>query len=172
MARKGWILLWHKLADDPLWLEEPFTRGQAWVDLLLMASTPDAGDPGIVRCSKLFLMRRWHWSHCKLDRFLRHLQQNSMIISHQISHRNSQSSEPLLSIVKYESYQNPRKADSQQKSEQNSHKNSSKNSYIERRTEDFCPTLGGGKNERLVPVKFRDMFRTYDEYEAWRRKNS
>ena len=35
--KAGWIKLWRKFADDPLWVSEPFTKGQAWVDLLLMA---------------------------------------------------------------------------------------------------------------------------------------
>ena len=35
--RSGWIKLWRKFVDDPLWTSEPFTKGQAWVDLLLLA---------------------------------------------------------------------------------------------------------------------------------------
>jgi len=35
---QGWIKLHRKLTDNPLWLKEPFTAGQAWVDLILLAN--------------------------------------------------------------------------------------------------------------------------------------
>jgi hypothetical protein len=34
----GWIKLHRKIVESPDWLSEPFTRGQAWVDLLLIAN--------------------------------------------------------------------------------------------------------------------------------------
>ncbi len=37
----GWLKLWRKLGDSELWLAEPFTRGQAWVDLLMLANHTD-----------------------------------------------------------------------------------------------------------------------------------
>lgn len=35
---EGWIKLHRKLSDNPLWTCEPFTKGQAWVDLILLAN--------------------------------------------------------------------------------------------------------------------------------------
>jgi len=34
---EGWIRLYRKMQDNPLWTSEPFTRGQAWIDLLMIA---------------------------------------------------------------------------------------------------------------------------------------
>jgi hypothetical protein len=34
----GWIKLHRIIMDHPDWLAEPFTRAQAWVDLLLLAN--------------------------------------------------------------------------------------------------------------------------------------
>lgn len=180
MARKGWILLWHKLAENSMWMEEPFTRGQAWVDLLLMASTQETENPGEIYCSKLYLMRRWKWSHCKLDRFFRRLEDESMIFGHKKSlgnsQQNSQYQKPLLTIVKYETYQAHRKGDSQQNSQQNSQQKSHKNSDIERRTEESARLADAGAAGRgkvsEIPEKFRGMFDSVEEFEEWRARNA
>ena len=42
---KGYIKLYRELKDHPIWFQEKFTRGQAWVDLLLLANYKE----GIVR---------------------------------------------------------------------------------------------------------------------------
>ena len=34
----GYIKLHRSLMDNPLWTEKPFSRGQAWVDLLMLAN--------------------------------------------------------------------------------------------------------------------------------------
>jgi hypothetical protein len=38
MENDGWIKLHRIIMDHPDWLSEPFTRAQAWVDLLLLAN--------------------------------------------------------------------------------------------------------------------------------------
>jgi hypothetical protein len=38
----GWIKLHRSLAKHPLWLKEPFTIGQAWADLLMLANYHDS----------------------------------------------------------------------------------------------------------------------------------
>ncbi|KKM27895.1 hypothetical protein LCGC14_1570130 [marine sediment metagenome] len=35
---RGYIKLWRKLQNSSLWLDEKFTRGQAWVDLICLAN--------------------------------------------------------------------------------------------------------------------------------------
>lgn len=85
----GWIKLHRKLADNELWLSEPFTRAQAWIDLLLLANHA----PGFIRrrgitirvergqvgYSEEALARRWRWSKGKLRRFFSELAGRSMI---------------------------------------------------------------------------------------------
>ena len=79
----GWLILHRKLGDNPLWLDEPFTRGQAWVDLLMLANH----SPGFIHVQgmKISLMRgdvgksentlaaRWKWSRGKVRRFIEEL---------------------------------------------------------------------------------------------------
>ena len=37
----GWIKLHRGLAEHYLWTEKPFTRGQAWIDLLIIVNHAD-----------------------------------------------------------------------------------------------------------------------------------
>ena len=39
----GWIRIYRELLDSAIWnTNEPFTKGQAWIDLLLLANFEDA----------------------------------------------------------------------------------------------------------------------------------
>ena len=68
----GWIKVWRKLADSQMWLEKPFSKGQAWIDLLLLATSTDhvskykgrskSYKAGTVHFSLCFLTERWGWS--------------------------------------------------------------------------------------------------------------
>ncbi|MEE9166648.1 MAG: hypothetical protein V3U24_04190, partial [Candidatus Neomarinimicrobiota bacterium] len=77
------------LCNHPIWLQEEFTRGQAWVDMIMLAKF----EPGYVRkrgirinlrigqlaYSKRTLAERWKWSLGKLNRFLTELEQDGHI---------------------------------------------------------------------------------------------
>lgn len=85
----GWIKLHRSLADHVLWSEKPFTRGQAWVDLLLLASHEDhtfflGGSAidvaeGEIVTSVQRLADRWGWSRKKVRLFLDNLQKGQML---------------------------------------------------------------------------------------------
>ena len=71
----GWVKLHRTLAYNKLWLSEPFTKGQAWVDLLMLA-----GRDGKVQISYRRLADRWKWGHHeKVSRFLEFLADEDMI---------------------------------------------------------------------------------------------
>ena len=71
----GWVKLHRTLAYNKLWLSEPFTKGQAWVDLLMLA-----GRDGIVKTSYQWLTDRWKWKNKgKTFRFLKLLESEGMI---------------------------------------------------------------------------------------------
>jgi DNA replication protein DnaD len=77
---KDWIRLNRSLMLNELWKKEPFTRGQAWVDLLMMANWKDG--IALVKGIKIPVKRgqlcrsmkqlsiRWKWSVGKAKRFL------------------------------------------------------------------------------------------------------
>lgn len=71
------------MRESDLWLDEKFTRGQAWVDLLMLTNHEDGqirkrGIPvdihrGEIGWSEESLAERWKWSRGKVRRFLAEL---------------------------------------------------------------------------------------------------
>lgn len=114
---QGWIRLHRQIMETPEWLAEPFTRGQAWVDLLLLANHETgfirkrgiliAVDRGQVGYSEESLAERWQWSRGKVRRFLIELARLSRI-SHKISEKTipkKTSVSSLINIINYDKYQ-------------------------------------------------------------------
>jgi hypothetical protein len=105
----GWIRLDRKIADNWLWEEKPFSRGQAWIDLILMANHKDNKFPfgdeiiTVVRgdfiTSELKLMVRWGWSKSRVRLFLTQLQNDAMIV------KKSDHKKTTITIVNYSVYQ-------------------------------------------------------------------
>ena len=85
----GYIKLHRRLMESPIWTSEKFTRGQAWVDLILKANA----QPGYVRkhgsrinlergdvgYSIKELSRQWGWSESKTRRYLKELEDDGMV---------------------------------------------------------------------------------------------
>jgi uncharacterized phage protein (TIGR02220 family) len=117
MENNGWIKLHRTIMETPDWLSEPFTKAQAWIDLLLLANyktgyirkrgiliTVDRGQVGYAEES---LAERWQWSRGKVRRFLVELARLSRI-SRKISEKTIQkktSVSNLISIINYDAYQ-------------------------------------------------------------------
>ena len=108
----GWIKLDRKLLDHWIWQKKPFSEGQAWVDLLLLANHEDRkfisgsqlidGKRGCVYKSVLFLSHRWGWDRKKVKRFLDALQLDGMIT------QNSTAQGTTITIWNYCFFQNSR----------------------------------------------------------------
>ena len=105
----GWIRLDRKITDNWLWEDKPFSKGQAWIDLILMANHKDNKFPlgddmvsverGSFITSELKLMERWGWSKTKVRAFLSQLQIDSMLVK-KTDHKKT-----ALTIVNYDTYQ-------------------------------------------------------------------
>jgi hypothetical protein len=108
---RGYIKLWRSSVDNPMYFSEPFTRWQAWNDLLLMANHKprDVRIRGILihlSCGELlggddFLAQRWKWSRGKVRRFMSELSEKTV---HQIVQRKSNVI-TVISIVNWDAYQ-------------------------------------------------------------------
>lgn len=106
---KNWFAVHRRLLFSELWLAEPFTRGQAWVDLIGLARFYDGYilkrgirvkiKRGQVPYAKTELAKRWQWSRGKVRRFLMDLQ-NSQQIDQQKNNVTT-----LISIINYDKYQ-------------------------------------------------------------------
>lgn len=105
----GWISLHRKIMENPLYFSEPFTRMQAWIDMLLLANHKESffyvrGNKVIVKrgeigYSQQNLAIRWQWSRGKVIRFLNEIEKSDMIVQQKNSVNN------IISIVKYDDYQ-------------------------------------------------------------------
>lgn len=70
-----------------LWQDKPFAKGQAWIDLYLMAESDSIFHrgkiyncpPGELITSEQELCKRWGWSRTKVRSFLQALSQDLMI---------------------------------------------------------------------------------------------
>lgn len=122
----SYIHLHQSLQSNQLWHSEPFSRGQAWVDLLMLAN--DKAGIRVIRGNKVEVKRgqvcrsvkelseKWKWSRGKVDRFLQWLQ-NEQQIEQEKTFVTS-----LITIINYSAYQDSikktstkRTADGQQK---------------------------------------------------------
>ena len=107
---EGWISLHRKLQDCEIWSNsQPFDMRSAWVDLLLLANHRDVEiifdyNPMTVKRGQYLtsvrkLSARWSWSNKRTLKYLRLLESLNMIT------RESNTKRTLITIVKYEVYQ-------------------------------------------------------------------
>lgn len=113
---KGWICLHRQLLDCDIWNgDEPFDMRSAWIDLLLLCNHRDKQiifdmKPLIVKRGQFVtsvrkLADRWNWSPNKTLRYLRLLEQLNMI------NKKSDNKKTVLTIIKYEVYQDNENTD-------------------------------------------------------------
>lgn len=120
--RKGWIYLHRSLVDHWLWNDKPFSKGQAWVDLLLLANYEDVKIPykgevitcerGVVNRSITFLADRWGWDRKTVRTFLHLLESDGMVAINCTTHRTT------IIIEKYGFFQDIRTTNCTTKSQQ------------------------------------------------------
>jgi hypothetical protein len=106
----GYFSIERDLLTHSLWLDEPFSRGQAWIDLIGLANYRDgfirvAGDRieikrGQCGWSELKLSERWRWSRNKVRRFL-----NELALDERLK-REPNNRTTILTICNYDIYQN------------------------------------------------------------------
>lgn len=110
---EGWVKLYRKLTESALWTSEPFTKGQAWVDLIAMANHKDERvyingnwveiKRGQLHTSELKLAARWRWSKNKVTRFLEVLRLDGML--DKICSKGGLTNGTTLTLVNYSIYQ-------------------------------------------------------------------
>ena len=104
-----WVKIHRSINENELWLLEPFTKAQAWIDLILHANWKQGSfmvrgnivciDRGQIGWSELTISSRWKWSRTKVRRFLSYLEKSGNIIQ-QKTHITT-----IITICNYERYQ-------------------------------------------------------------------
>jgi len=122
MAKIGWIRLHRSIEDWGYYFSEPFSRGQAWIDLILLARYEDKPSYLYVRGNKITIERgqlawtvdklaiRWMWSRKRVDGFLKTLEKELQIT------RQKTATVTLTTVLNYEKFQPKELQTEQQKS--------------------------------------------------------
>lgn len=137
---EGWIKLHRAIQNNPFWGCEKFTRGQAWVDLLLMTNHKDSffykrGNKvtvkrGQVGRSSVELADRWQWSRSKVSKFLKDLEKEQQIKIHKSTVTQ------VLTIVNYDLYQEKEQQKNSRKTAEEQQKDTYKNVKKEKNVEE------------------------------------
>lgn len=106
---EGYIKLHRSIQDHWLWKKFPFSEGQAWIDLIMLANHEDKKIPykgeivicerGTVSRSISSLADRWKWSRDKTRRFLSLLENDGMVIVNATTNRTT------ITLVNYDNFQ-------------------------------------------------------------------
>lgn len=106
---EGWNKIYRSIQEHWLWTCEPFSRGQAWIDLLLMVNHKSAkvmvnGNLIIVERGQSItsirkLSDRWKWSTKKVTHFLEQLVKDNMI------EYITDNAKTVITIINYDKYQ-------------------------------------------------------------------
>lgn len=114
---RGYIKLWRSSTDNPLYFSEPFTKWQAWVDLLILANHKRnevdirgilvTVETGQVLAGEEFLAKRWKWSRGKVRRFMSYL--SSKTVQQIEQQKNNVCT--VISITNWKHYQSNGTAD-------------------------------------------------------------
>jgi len=105
----GWVKIHRQMSENDLWTCEPFSRGQAWVDMILLANhKPNFFykrgvkvnvERGQLAWSELALSERWKWSRNKVRKFLKDLEKE-----HQIEQQKTNVTQ-VVTIKNYDKFQ-------------------------------------------------------------------
>lgn len=106
---EGFIKLHRQITENEFYFSERFTKLQAWVDLLLLATYKHRTifirgielklNPGDICYSQLSLSKRWKWNERTVNKFLTALQNREMIQT-RITNVTT-----IISILKWNEYQ-------------------------------------------------------------------
>lgn len=105
----GFFKIDRDLLSHYLWKDTPFSKGQAWIDLIGMAcykDTTDMYNGQIIHCKRgnvyktfSYLSRRWGWSRKKVTSFIRALERDEMVATKVTTHGTT------ITIVNYDKFQ-------------------------------------------------------------------
>ena len=117
MEANGYIKLHRTIANHWIWKDKPFSKGQAWVDILLLATWKDSKElyrgklvqrsPGEVSASILWFADRWGWHRDTVRRFLATLEADGMATI------NTTTQGTTLTVANWAKYQTTTQQDQQ-----------------------------------------------------------
>ena len=170
----GWISIHRKIQGHWLWAEKPYSKGQAWIDLLLSANHEDCkfllGNQlievkrGDVVTSEVKLMDKWGWSKTKVRSFLVLLERDSMIVK-KTDHKKT-----TLSLVNYGVWQDYQTAKEPEKNRKETSEEPLPN-HLETSEEPLPDTINNSNNsnnsnKEYILVDFESLWKLYPKKEG------
>jgi len=126
MSKDGFVLLHRSIMDNPWYMKKPFTKNEAWIDIILLTNHSDSfiDKRGVIidvargECgwSISALEHRWGWSDTKVKKFLENLEKMEQIKVVKVGKVTTK-----IKVLNYEKYQSK-----EQKAEQKQNKSGSK----------------------------------------------
>lgn len=120
--KEGWIKIYRQLRDCWVWKSKPFSKGQAWIDLLLKANHTDTkilfnGNLTTIKKGQILtsirkLVDEWGWSKNTVTKFLNLLEEDGMLTRESDNHRT------LITIENYSVFQDSKDTESPQVEQQ------------------------------------------------------
>lgn len=175
---EGWVSIHRQLSENPLWTCEPFSRGQAWVDLILLASHKKSYfykrgvkidvERGSLAWSEKALSERWKWSRSKVRKFLNDLEKEQQIVLQKSNVTQ------VVTVKNYDKYQQKEPQTVPQKDTKKTPKEPQKDTYNNVNNENNennidLPSSFSKTNEDIsFKVDFTlEAFKTNEANEAW-----
>lgn len=155
----GYIKLYRGLQENILWLSEPFTKGQAWIDLLLLTNYKPSYlkyrngemvkiNRGECGYSMETLAKRWKWSRGKVKRYFDLLESEKMI------QQKIGSKSTIVKVLKFEMYQERTSNDTS-----NGHQTDTNKEGKERKEE--CINLSLINSSERLGKREREILKSY-----------
>lgn len=113
--KSGWVRLYRSVTESWMWKDKPFSKGQAWIDIILMANHEERNvgignqiidvQKGSFITSMVKLGERWGWNKDKVSRYLKQLQSDAKV------QLNTQQKCTVVTLVNWDFYQIERSDD-------------------------------------------------------------
>lgn len=172
----GWIKLYRSSFNNKLYFSDPFTRWQAWTDLILLANHKDGVirkrgvkvivERGQLGHSERTLAKRWKWSRGKVRRFLDELKMEQQVIPQKTNVTT------LLTIVNYNEYQDTEPQAVPQTGHKQYLNNKGNNKLLVKQSENEKKVFGNVvSGQALFAERYKDgrpssYFRPKDDFEG------
>lgn len=168
----GWISIHRKIKDNWIWEDKPFSKGQAWIDILLRVNHADnkilIGNQlielksGQTIWSILEMSKEWGWSKTKVSNFLK-LLENENNISQKRTTKYT-----LITVEKWEMYQDSKQKsgiktetkEKQKNTNNNDNKENKNNSRFTPPTFEEVLNYCKERNNSVNPNKFIDFYQS------------
>jgi hypothetical protein len=162
---EGWISIHRKIKDNWIWDDKPFSKGQAWIDILLRVNHADnkilIGNQlievkrGQTIWSILDMSEAWGWSKTKVSNFLKLLENENNI------EQKRTTKYTLITVAKWDMYQSVEleKRNKTESKEKQKNTNNNVNNENKKHEElfDYYSTLGLVKHRTLTGEMVKAM---------------